>query len=101
MAQDDLKLYFEFKKKLEVSLPNLDKALRLISENDFLQEVPSLVDEIKKQKKVLLNRLEELKVYSLCEHDSYEEQYNGHDSHHDYYITVCKECGKTLSERTE
>ncbi len=45
-------------------------------------------------------KLEQLKKYALCIHEAGKEEYEGHDSHKDYYQTKCKLCSKVLNERS-
>ena len=43
-------------------------------------------------------KLEKLEDYMHCAHIDTIEEYNGHDSHKDYYQEKCKKCGKIIKE---
>jgi hypothetical protein len=98
MAQEELELYFKKKNEYANTLKQLD-AIDAIIGDAMGTELYGIAYKVQEVRKNLISTLEMLQKHSLCEHANIlKDQWDGHDSHKDYYKDVCNDCGKIMRE---
>lgn len=106
MAQEDIKPYEEQAEYISRMCAALADIAPLLRENrelsDYLNVKWYLVGENWESEfqKTAGKKLAELDKYMNCAHIKTKEEWEGNDSHKDYYKEKCINCGKTIKEWT-
>lgn len=99
MAQKELEQLFKSKKEYTEFKAVIDKVLPIIQQHS--DGVFSLFkSKMLEKEQARLAEIEKLEKQALCPHDTTTEEYEGSDSHKDYYVTTCKNCKAVIDTRS-